>query len=156
GFNTAGGTDKSSFYLSGSYNKHQGNVTNIDVQRGNFKMRLNQEVTPRLHLDAGANLSMITQNGNTGSQGSTTGSAAPQYTASYMPPTVPIYNEDGTFNAYEGMPGTGFNPIQAATVDDNIVRTPALIGNTSASNNIRDKLPFKAVYGIDHRFIRAH
>lgn len=154
-FNTSGGTDKSSFYLSGSYNKHQGNVTNIDFQRGNFKVRLNQEVTSRLHLDAGANLSMITQNGNTGSQGSTTGSAAPQYTASYMPPTVPIYNEDGTFNAYEGMPGTGFNPIQAATVDDNIVRQRALIGNFSASYKILDNLTFKSFYGIDYRFIRA-
>lgn len=154
-FSSSGGTDKSNFYLSGAYNKHAGNVTNIDFERGNFRFRLNQEVTSRLHVDAGANLSFITQNGNTGSQGNTSGSAAPQYTASYMPPTVPIFNDDGTFNAYEGMPGTGFNPIQAATVDDNIVRQRSLIGNLSASYKILDNLTFRSFYGIDYRFIRA-
>lgn len=154
-FNTSGGTDKTNYYLSGSYNKHDGNVTGIDFQRGNFKLRLNQEVTSRLHIDAGANLSVITQNGNTGSWGNTSGSASPQYTASYMPPTVPIYNEDGTFNAYDGMPGTGFNPIQAATVDDNVVRQRALIGNFTASYKILSNLTFRSLYGIDYRYIRA-
>ncbi|NGM60397.1 TonB-dependent receptor [Sphingobacterium sp. SGG-5] len=154
-FNTSGGNEKATYYLSSSYNKHDGNVTGIDFQRGNVKMRLNQTLTPRLQLDAGANLSLITQNGNTGSQGSTSGVAAPQYTASYMPPTVPIYNPDGSFNAYTGMPGTGFNPIQAATVDDNIVRQRSLIGNFSVSYKILDNLTFKSFYGIDYRFIRA-
>ncbi|SFC45367.1 TonB-linked outer membrane protein, SusC/RagA family [Parapedobacter composti] len=154
-FSASGGSDRSTYYLSGAYNKHDGNVTNIDFERGTFRMRLNQEVTPRLSMEGGVNLSFITQNGNTGSQGNTTGSASPQYTASYMPPTVPIYNPDGSFNAYDGMPGTGFNPIQAATVDDNIVRQRALIGNFSASYKLLENLTFKSFYGIDYRFIRA-
>lgn len=154
-FSASGGRDKSSFYLSGAYNKHEGNVTNLDFERGNFRIRMNQEIAPRVHVDAGANLSLITQNGNTGSWGDNSGSASPQYTASIMPPTVPIYNEDGTFNAYEGMPGTGFNPIQAATVDDNIVRQRSLIGNLGVSYKILDNLTFKSFYGIDYRYIRA-
>src|SRR5690606_3742271 len=154
-FNTSGGTDKTNYYLSGSYNKHDGNVTGIDFQRGNFKLRLNQEVTSRLHIDAGANLSVITQNGNTGSWGNTSGSASPQYTASYMPPTVPIYDEDGTFNAYDGMPGTGFNPIQVGTVADHVVGQRALIGNFTASYKILSNLTFRSLYGIDYRYIRA-
>src|SRR5690606_17452251 len=101
-----------------------------------------------------ANLSLITQNGNTGSWGSNSGSASPQYTAVFMPPTVPIYNADGSFNAYAGMPGTGFNPIQAATVDDNIVRHRALVGNFALNYKILHNLTFKSFYGIDYRFIR--
>ncbi|WP_161554474.1 SusC/RagA family TonB-linked outer membrane protein [Sinomicrobium soli] len=154
-FNMSGGTDKSNFYLSGAYNKHEGNVTNVDFERGNFKMRLNHEVVPGLSVDAGVNLSLITQNGNTGSWGDTSGAASPQFTAALMPPTIPIYNADDTFNAYEGMPGTGFNPIQAATVDDNIVRQRSLIGNLSVSYKILDNLTFKSFYGIDYRYIRA-
>ncbi|WP_461534350.1 SusC/RagA family TonB-linked outer membrane protein [Sinomicrobium sp.] len=154
-FNMSGGNEKSNFYLSGSYNKHDGNVTNIDFERGSFKLRLGHELTPGLRVDAGVNLSMITQNGNTGSWGNTSGVASPQYTASYMPPTIPVYNYDGSFNAYEGMPGTGFNPIQAATVDDNIVRQRSLIGNISVSYDILDNLTFKSFYGIDYRYIRA-
>src|SRR5690606_26860241 len=61
-FSASGGRDKSSFYLSGAYNKHEGNVTNLDFERGNFRIRLNQEIAPRVHVDAGANLSLITQN----------------------------------------------------------------------------------------------
>lgn len=154
-FSASGGKENSSFYLSGSYNKHDGNVTNIDFERGSFRTRLTQQVHPRLNFDAGINLSLIEQNGNTGSWGNTSGSAAPQYTASYMPPSVPIYNEDGTFNAYEGMPGTGFNPIQAATVDDNITRQRSLIGNFSATYQIMEGLNFKSFYGLDYRYIRA-
>lgn len=154
-FSASGGKEKSSFYLSGSYNKHDGNVTNIDFERGSFRVRLNQQVHPRLNFDAGINLSLIEQNGNTGSWGNTSGSASPQYTAAYMPPSLPIYNPDGTFNAYQGMPGTGFNPIQAATVDDNITRQRSLIGNFTAAYNISEDLTFKSFYGLDYRYIRA-
>lgn len=154
-FSASGGKDKSSFYISGAYNKHDGNVTNIDFERGSFKLRLNQEVHPRLTMDVGVNLSLIEQNGNTGSRGNTSGSASPQYTAAYMPPSLPIYNPDGSFNTYVGMPGTGFNPIQAATVDDNITRQRSLIGHFSASYKILDNLTFKSFYGIDYRNVRA-
>lgn len=154
-FSASGGTEQSTFYMSAAYNKHDGNVTNIDFERGAFRLRLNQQVHPRLTLDGGVNLSFIKQNGNTGSWGNTSGSASPQYTVAYMPPTVPVYNPDGTFNAYDGMPGTGFNPIQAAVVDDNITRQRSLIGNFTASYKILDNLVFKSFYGIDYRFIRA-
>jgi len=151
----SGGSNKSSYYISASYNTHEGNVTGIDFKRGSFRIRLNQEVHPRLSFDAGVNLSFISQNGNTGSWGSTSGSASPQYTAAYMPPTVPIYNPDGSFNAYQGMPGTGFNPIQAATVDDNLTRQRSIIGNFSATYRILDNLNFKSFYGIDYRVMRS-
>jgi len=150
----SGGTDKTTFYVSGAYNKHDGNVTGIDFEKGTARFRLGHQASPKLSFDAGINLSLVTQNGNTGSQGNTTGSASPQYTAIYMPPTVPIYNPDGSFNVYEGMPGTGFNPIQAATVDDNIVRHRSLVGNFSATYKILENLAFKSFYGIDYRFIR--
>lgn len=154
-FSASGGQNKTGFYLSGAYNKHDGNVTNVDFERGTFRMRLNQEVSKIFSFETAANLSFVTQNGNTGSWGNTSGVASPQYTASYMPPTVPIYNPDGSFNAYAGMPGTGFNPIQAATVDDNIVRQRALIGHFSGSFNIMEGLSFRSFYGVDYRFIRA-
>lgn len=154
-FSASGGSGPSTFYMSAAYNKHDGNVTNVDFERGAFRLRLNQQVHPRLTLDGGVNLSFITQNGNTGSWGSTSGTASPQYTASYMPPTVPIYNTDGSFNAYPGMPGTGFNPIHAAVVDDNITRQRSLIGGFTASYKILNNLTFKSFYGIDYRFIRA-
>ncbi|MFA5713731.1 MAG: TonB-dependent receptor [Bacteroidales bacterium] len=150
----SGGSSTSNYYLSASYNKHDGNVTGIDFERGSFRVRLTQEVLKRLSFDTGINLSFVNQNGNTGSWGAA-GSASPQYTAAYMLPTLPIYNPDGTFNAYEGMPGTGFNPIQAATVDDNLTRQNSLIGNFTATYKILDNLSFKSFYGIDYRMVRA-
>jgi hypothetical protein len=72
-----------------------------------------------------------------------------------MPPTVPIYNEDGTFNAYPGMPGTGFNPIQAATVDDNIIKHRSLVGNFNFTYKIMKGLSFRSFYGLDYRYIRS-
>ena len=153
-FSASGGNQKSTFYVSGAYNRHDGNVTGIDFEKGTARIRLHNEASDRLSFDMSANLSLITQNGNTGSWGSNSGSASPQYTAVFMPPTVPIYNPDGSFNAYAGMPGTGFNPIQAATVDDNIVRHRALVGNFALNYKILHNLTFKSFYGIDYRFIR--
>src|SRR5690606_9747757 len=79
---------------------------------------------------------------------------SPQYTAVYMPPTLPIYNPDGTYNTYPGMPGTGFNPIHAALVDDNIVGHRALVGSFGLNYKLLHNLTFKSFYGIDYRFTR--
>lgn len=151
----SGGTGKTTYYVAAGYNRHKGNVTRIDFNRSNFKLRLGHEISKRLSFDVGINLSMITQNGNTGSQGNTTGSAAPQYTSIFMPPSIPVYNADGTFNVYNGMPGTGFNPIQAATVDDNIVKHRSLVGHVSATYKIFPSLTFKSFFGMDYRMIRS-
>ena len=153
-FAASGGSQKTTYYVSGAYNKHDGNVTRIDFEKATARIRLHNEATDKLSFDFSSNLSFIKQNGNTGSQGSTSGSAAPQYTAVYMPPTLPIFNPDGTYNTYPGMPGTGFNPIHAALVDDNIVRHRALVGSFALNYKIFHNLTFKSFYGIDYRFIR--
>ena len=151
----SGGSDKTTFYVSGGYNMHDGNVTRIDFKKANVKLRLGHQVSKRLSFDLGLNLSAITQNGNTGSQGNTTGVAAPQYSSVLMPPSIPVYNADGSFNAYDGMPGTGFNPIQAATVDDNIVKHRSLVGHFSLTYKILPSLSFKSFYGLDYRTVRS-
>ncbi|AWO00565.1 SusC/RagA family TonB-linked outer membrane protein [Chitinophaga alhagiae] len=151
----SGGNEKTTFYVSGAFNNHDGNVIGIDFKKGTAKVRIGHQASKRLSFDLGINMSLITQNGNTGSQGNTSGYASPQYSAVFMPPTVPIYKADGSFNSYPGMPGTGFNPVQAAVVDDNRIRHRALVGNFSATYKILDNLSFRSFYGLDYRYIKT-
>ena len=151
----SGGNDKTTFFLSGSYNKTDGNVVSIDFERATAKLGLTHKLTDKLSLATNINLSTITQNGTSGSNGSTGAYAAPQYSAPMILPFIPVYNADGSYNApIDGFPGSSNrNPIQESVVGTLQSRTKALVSNFSATYQINSKLSFKSFYGIDYRII---
>lgn len=151
----SGGNDNTTFFLSGSYNKTDGNVVSIDFERATAKLSLTHKLTNRLALSTNVNLSTITQNGTSGSNGSTGAYAAPQYSAPMILPYIPIYMPDGSYNApIDGFPGSSNrNPIQESVLGTLKSRTKAIVSNFSATYQINDKLNFKSFYGIDYRII---
>lgn len=151
----SGGNEKTTFFLSGSYNKTDGNVVAIDFERATAKFNLKHDITDRLSLDLNTNLSSIVQNGTSGSNGSTGAYAAPQYSAPMILPFIPVYLPDGSMNApIEGFPGSSNrNPIQESLLGTLQSRTKSLMSNFSASYKIMDNLLFKSFYGFDFRLI---
>lgn len=151
----SGGNEKTTFFLSGSYNKTDGNVVAIDFERATAKFNLKHNITDRLSFDLNTSLSSIVQNGTSGSSGSTGAYAAPQYSAPMILPFIPIYLEDGSMNApIDGFPGSSNrNPIQESLLGTLQSRTKAVVGNFSASYKILDNLTFKSFYGMDFRLI---
>lgn len=153
----SGGTDRTKIFLSGSYNKQEAAVIGIDFTRGTALANISHKPLDWLTVDFNANLSTVTQNGVTGSGGSTGAFAAPQYAAPMMLPFIPIYNADGSFNAPpSGLAGDmPHNPIFAATVNTIRGNTRAVVGNTAFTAQIIPGLTFKSFYGLDYRTINA-
>lgn len=151
----SGGNDKTTFFLSGAYNKTDGNVIGIDFERASAKLNLNHKLNDKLSFVTGINVSSITQNGTSGSNGSSGAYAAPQYAAPMILPFIPVLNPDGSMNApIDGFPGSSNrNPIQETLYGTLQSRTKALVGNFAINYNIIKGLSFRSFYGLDYRII---
>ena len=88
-----GGTEKTRYFLSGSYQDQQGIMLHTGQQRFNFRSNVDTRVNDRLTV--GANVS-FTYNDN---REVTTGryDRSPSMSALIYLPTLPAYNDDGTY-----------------------------------------------------------
>ncbi|WP_149913928.1 SusC/RagA family TonB-linked outer membrane protein [Sphingobacterium cavernae] len=88
-----GGTDKTKYFLSGSYQDQKGIMLNTGQQTFNFRTNVDSKISERLTV--GANVS-FTFNDN---DEVTTGrfDRSPSMSALIYLPTLPVYNEDGTY-----------------------------------------------------------
>ncbi|HIY74719.1 MAG TPA: SusC/RagA family TonB-linked outer membrane protein, partial [Candidatus Sphingobacterium stercorigallinarum] len=88
-----GGTEKTRYFLSGSYQDQQGIMLHTGQQRFNFRTNVDTRVNDRLTV--GANVS-FTYNDN---REVTTGryDRSPSMSALIYLPTLPAYNEDGSY-----------------------------------------------------------
>lgn len=88
-----GGTDKTKYFLSGSYQNQNGIMLNTGQQVFNFRANVDSKISERLTV--GANVS-FTYNDN---QEVTTGryDRSPSMSALIYLPTLPVYNEDGSY-----------------------------------------------------------
>ncbi|WDF69397.1 TonB-dependent receptor [Sphingobacterium oryzagri] len=153
----SGGNERTKVFLSGSYNNQEGAVIGIDFKRATVLSNISHKPLDWLTVELNANLSTVTQNGAAGSSGSTGAFAAPQYAAPMMLPYIPIFNEDGSYNAPpSGLPGDmTHNSIFATSVNTIKSNTRALVGNTSFTAQILPGLTFKSFYGLDYRTIAS-
>ena len=151
----SGGNEKTTFFISGSHNFTEGNIVGIDFQRSTAKLSLSHKENERLTFGFDVNLASITQNGTTGSAGSTGAFAAPQYSAPMMLPWIPIFNDDGSYNApVEGFPGAmNRNAISETLLDTRQSRTKSIVSNFNVGYKILDNLSFRSFYGLDFRLI---
>ncbi len=109
--NINGGSEKSTFYVSGGFRKNDAILLNTNSQRYNF--RFNSDHIVKSWLKVGESMAYSYNNG----QGANTTSA---YTgailsAIFYPPNAPIYNPDGSFSGvplkYAGSYGDVINPV---------------------------------------------
>jgi TonB-linked SusC/RagA family outer membrane protein len=156
----SGGTDKTTFYLSGAYNQQDASLINIDFKRIGGKMNLTHKVNNKLRFETGITASTYTQRGPYGDAGGTTAFGAPQYSAPLILPFNRIYNENGSFF---GLPGSGVamigditqNVIASANYTKSKVTTNQFVGNLSAIYNITNDLIFKGFVGLDYRLLKG-
>jgi len=155
----SGGSDKTTFYLSGSYNKQDANVLNVDFQRATMRLNLNHKVNNSLSFEQSINLSTINQRGPFGSPNGGSFLGSPYFASPLILPTNPIRNEDGT---YFGRPQDGGiagilnqNVIQVGEYNTikNIINQ--LVGNFKLTWNIMEGLSFNSFAGIDYRVIKG-
>jgi TonB-linked SusC/RagA family outer membrane protein len=146
-----GGDEKTTFFVSGSYNYQQSSFQPVDFERGTVRTSLSHKATNRLTLETSINLATVGQNVPFSLDGSFLGN--PAFSASAVLPHNPIYNEDGTFNqAIGGV--LGQNIVLVNEYNSGKTRTNTLVGNASATYKILDNLSYRALVGLDYNLIQ--
>lgn len=109
----SGGSDKSSFFASGGYRKHEGVLLNTHSSR--LSGRINSSFKLRDNLTIGENFSYSLTNGQSGNTSSAQEGTI--LTAIFYPPNATIYREDGSGRfggvpaQYSGSFGDVINPV---------------------------------------------
>ncbi|MER0441713.1 TonB-dependent receptor [Emticicia sp. W12TSBA100-4] len=154
-----GGSEKSTFYLSGSYNGTDANVRNVDYKGGNINAKISNKVTSRLTVDNSINLSSFIQRGQFGGPGGGSFLGSPTFSAPLILPHNPFYKDDGT---YYGTPADGGiagilnqNVLMVSDLNKIESRVNQAIASTVLTYKIMKGLSFRPSASIDYRFIKG-
>jgi TonB-dependent starch-binding outer membrane protein SusC len=155
-----GGNDRTTYYVSGSYNKQDAILRNVDFQRFSGKLNLTTKLNNKVSLDVGLTASNITQRGPYGGAEGSLAFGAPQYSAPLILPINPIYNTDGS---YYGLPASGV--VMPGDLSQNVIANSNLIvsktgvnqlvSNIGLTYSITKDLTFKAFGGLDYRSVNS-
>lgn len=148
--NVSGGDDKTTFFISGSYNIQESSFRPVDFERGTFRTALTHKANDRLTLETNLNLSTITQNSPFSLDGAFLGN--PAFSASSILPHNAIRNEDGSFNTtIRGV--LNQNIALVNEFNSGTSTTNAVVGNGIATYKILDNLSYRGLIGIDYRML---
>jgi TonB-linked SusC/RagA family outer membrane protein len=149
----SGGSEKSTFFLSGGYRKNEGVLLNTYSDRFTTRLNSSHQLLKRLRI--GENLSYSITNG----QGANTTSAytGPILTAIFYPPNATIYKEDGS-GKFGGVPeqypsayGDVINPVAYLKRLDSNNPVTNLFANPYLEWEIIDGLRFRSNWGYTRR-----
>ena len=148
----SGGDEKTTFFLSGSYNYQQASFRPVDFERGTVRVALTHQATKRLSIETNINLSTFQQNVPFAVEGSFLGN--PAFSASAVLPHNAIYNEDGTYNtAIAGV--LGQNVVLVNAYNSGLQRTNTAVGNLITNYKIANNLSFRSLFGLDYRLLQG-
>jgi len=148
----SGGDEKTTFFLSGSYNYQQASFRPVDFERGTVRIALTHQATKRLSIETNMNLSTFQQNVPFAVEGSFLGN--PAFSASAVLPHNAIYNQDGTYNtAIAGV--LGQNVVLVNDYNSGIQRTNTAVGNLITNYKIAKNLSFRSLFGLDYRLLQG-
>jgi TonB-linked SusC/RagA family outer membrane protein len=148
----SGGDEKTTFFLSGSYNYQEASFRPVDFERGTVRIALTHQATKRLSIETNMNLSTFQQNVPFAVEGSFLGN--PAFSASAVLPHNAIYNEDGTFNtAIAGV--LGQNVVLVNSYNSGLQRTNTAVGNLITNYKIAKNLTFRSLFGLDYRLLQG-
>jgi TonB-linked SusC/RagA family outer membrane protein len=146
----SGGDDDTRYFMSGSLMKSDGVVIGTNMDRGAFRLNLDQTVNDKLQL--GTRLAFSRSQGqvlpNAGA-----GQEVPSVVlnAVMAPPIFPVRTESGEyFTEVNELTGRAFsNPVASALEITNRERQNRVIGNIFAEYSIRDNLLLRSTAGLD-------
>lgn len=141
----SGGSDKSTYHVSGNVVDHKGIMINTGYKR--YSLQFNGDHQVLDHLKFGHNILLnhdIKTSGNYNVRD-----------AMAMVPVQPVYNSDGTYSDPMGNPlwyGGMNNPVGQALVPENTTKGYNLIGSMFGELEITDDLKFRSNAGLQVNF----
>ncbi len=141
----SGGSQKSRYYASLSYNSQDGTVIGTDFNRYTGKLSMDSEISKRFRAGINTTFSYSKNNISSGVYGQ----------ALSAPPVLPAYNEDGSYADYSKLAAgitnyMGFqNPVALATVT-NEAKTYGFKGSVWGEYKILEDLRFKSALSLSY------
>jgi len=153
----SGGTEKTRFYISGSYLTQEGIVINTEFER--FASRINLDHQANSKLNFGLNLGI--SHNNQRSRFGTSSLFEPIYGGLFVPPTIPVFATPEQIASGADF-GTGYNfdtrigenPIAYSDLNKNKTRTTRATGKLFANYEILEGLNLKSSIGMDYVLVR--
>ena len=142
----SGGSDKLTYFVSGSYFDQDGTVINNKFRRLSSRVNLAAQLTEKLRFTNNLNVSQFYQRGITDG----TRWQAPFYLAYLMAPTVPVYDQQGRYYGdHASFFMGGNNPVGHLNEDRRELRQTRIIDNLTGSYEIIEGLTFKTAWSFD-------
>ncbi len=137
----SGGTENTRYTFSGSYTQQDGIVLNTDYERFNFRTNVSSQISKNLTTG------MILMAYNTDGTEQANGKDSPVLYVLNLPPTYPLYNEDGSYGSMvrnpEILAGDVANPIGIAEQVINKRKRHGWLGTFFAEWEIVKKLKYR-------------
>ena len=143
----SGGTEKTTFYVSGGYFKQEGTTVTSDLKRTNGSIRITNQATDRLSLSVNIDGGFVKQNTPLG--GGAFGN--PILSAYFILPTRSAYKPDGSLNYLTpDFPLSSiYNTLATTSLDKRQLNQLSLRGSVSADYKILKNLTFRTNYSGD-------
>lgn len=157
--NLNGGTEKTRFFISGSYYAQSANIVNVDFKRGTLNTTLTHQINSKLSIDQTLKLSTIAARGQFGGPNGGSFLGAGAFASPLILPSVPIYNPDGSYYgtpAQGGIPGIlNQNILQVSELNNIGANINQFIGSLSFNYKVTKDLTIRPFVSLDYRIIRA-
>jgi TonB-linked SusC/RagA family outer membrane protein len=147
-FSTAGGNDKTQFYVGLGYFKQDGILIGTSFQRGNLRVNVDHRVSEKFKLGTSLGITLSATDRVESDQ--TLHGPLPNGIST--PAIYPVYNDDGTYNQ-EGPYSNAVSIANEATNENFTFRT---LGNIYGEYQIVKGLTFTSKWGLDFYNLREH
>lgn len=145
-----GGTDVIKYSIGGGYFGQDGIIKNSDFNRASFRSNLDIKILPNLSVATNISASHSWAKGTT-SEGDGGSSGAIVWATVLMPPTVPIYDEEGNYTMTNPTPGgtPTNNPVAIANHYSDLQDIDRFLGSVDANWELIKNLTLKVTFGTD-------
>ena len=154
-----GGSEKTRFFISGSYYTQSANIINIDFLRGTLNTTLTHQINDKLSIDQTLKLSTIQSNGQFGGPGGGSFLGAAAFSSPLVLPSVPIFNTDGSYYgppSQGGIPGIlNQNIVQVSELNTITSNTNQFVGSLALNYTPIKDLVIRPFVSIDYRNIKG-
>ena len=143
----SGGSEKTKYFTSFGYYNQDGIIENSSFKRFSFRTNLDQKLSDHFNITSSLSLqqSKYVEAQYTGAEG---GGGVP-WTTMVIPPTQPVYNDDGSYTRFTGVPWGETNPVGISRELYKPSNATRIIGNAALNYNIIPGLVLKLSAGVD-------
>ncbi len=153
----SGGSDRTRYYLSGTYRWEEGYVQNNELNRYSARLRLNHDISDRLSIGLNLNPSR-TDNFRVYVENAV---AAPFTYGALIYPNISPYLEDGTLRVTDGGPnpfglafsGTPVSNMEGVDARSNLTQ---LLAASNLQFNVTENLTYNADFAVDLFQLQEH